>query len=78
MTTNATTTTRLHRVAAGAVLSATLALIALGTATAGNAGTNSTSPSDSPTPIQTGPWYEPSGLTPYGTYQNDDKHPHRH
>ena len=72
-----TKTKRIHRVGAGAALAAALALIALGTATASNAGTNSNSPSD-PTPVQTGPWYEPSGHTPYGTYQNDDKHPGHH
>src|SRR5262245_11522136 len=70
MSNNKTPTARMHRVAAGAALAGALALIALGTATAGNAGTNSNS--SDPTPVQTGPSYEPSGHTPYGTYQNDD------
>jgi hypothetical protein len=78
MTTN---TTGIHRVAAGAVLAAALALIALGTATApsGNAESNSTtSPSFSPTPVQKWPGYEPWSRTPYGTYQNDNKRAGHH
>ena len=56
MTTNTTTTSWIRRVAAGAVLAAVPALIALGTATASHAAeTNSTSPSSSPTPVQTAP-----------------------
>jgi hypothetical protein len=75
----ATNHTRIRRATAGAVLTAALALIALGTATAGNAESNSTpSPSYSPTPVQRWPGYEPWLLTPYGTYQNDHKHPGRH
>jgi hypothetical protein len=48
---NATTTTWIRRVAAGAVLAAAPALIALGTATASNAQSGSTTPSYSPAPM---------------------------
>jgi hypothetical protein len=59
ITTNTTTTSWIRRVAAGAVLAAAPALIALGTATASHAAeTNSTSPSYSPTPIQTAHPYQ--------------------
>jgi hypothetical protein len=65
---NTNTKTWIRRVAAGAVLAAAPALIAVGTAAASNAAPtgDSTSPSFSPTPVQTeypywsGPWYDSS------------------
>jgi hypothetical protein len=64
----ASTTTWIRRVTAGAVLAAAPALIALGTATAGQAQTSSTSTFDyTPAPVQTTqypyqnlPWYQSS------------------
>jgi hypothetical protein len=62
MNTNTTTNTWIRRVAAGAVLAAAPALIALGTATASHAesgtstgSTSSTSPGYKYSPTQTGP-----------------------
>jgi len=67
ITTNTTTTSWIRRVAAGAVLAAAPALIALGTATASHAAeTNSTFPSHSPTPVQTAPPEDGSVALPPG------------
>jgi hypothetical protein len=57
------TSTWIRRVSAGAVLAAAPALIALGTATASYADSNSTSPSFAPTPAPTTgqyPWQNQS------------------
>jgi hypothetical protein len=69
-------TTWIRRVAAGAVLVAASALIALGTATASYADTNANanathriSPSYAPTPTGA-QYYGGDCLNPYGTYQN--------
>ena len=59
--------------AAGAVLAAAPALIALGTATASQAQTSSTSPSFSPAPTQTAPQYPYSNAPWY-----DSSFHHRH
>jgi hypothetical protein len=53
------------------VLAAAPALIALGTATASHAETNSTSPPGRGSDNFSN--YPPTNQTPYGTYQNDHK-----